>query len=152
MPDRDDATPDPQQPVSSPPPGTASVRRVPPGKGTASVRRLPPDPVDVRRAELPELEESGPRERAGGRGNLDLILDIPVPVTVELGHARMKVEDLLELHEGAVIELDRRAGEPVDVLVNGSLVAQGEIVVVDDAFGVRITSLPGALPRVAGGR
>jgi len=95
--------------------------------------------VAVRRPSLAELEAEAP---APGRGrNLDLVLDISVPVTVELGHTRMKIADLLSLHSGAVIELDRRAGEPVDLLVNGKLIGQGEVVVVEDSFGIRITAI-----------
>jgi len=98
-----------------------------------------PGDVKVRRAELTELSgDDGPGDR--GR-NLDLVLDIPVPVTVELGTAAVRIEDLLSMHVGSLLELDRRAGDAVDVLVNGTLIAKGEVVVVDDAFGVRITSI-----------
>lgn len=73
--------------------------------------------------------------------DLDLLADVDLVVTVELGRVRIAVRDLLRLAEGSVVELDRAVGAPVDVLVNGSLVARGDVVVVDDELGVRITEL-----------
>jgi flagellar motor switch protein FliN/FliY len=73
--------------------------------------------------------------------SFELLLDVPLRVTVQLGQSRMRVHDLLELAQGEVIELDRLAGEPVDILVNGRMVAQGEIVVVNDRYGVRVVSV-----------
>ena len=102
--------------------------------------------VGIRPAQLAELTpDDGPEDR---KANLDLVLDIEVPVTVELGHASVRIEDLLALHVGAVLELDRRAGDAVDILVNGQPIARGEVVVVDDAFGVRITSIAEPAQRV----
>lgn len=75
------------------------------------------------------------------RQNLDLLLDIPLQVTVELGRTSQKVEDVLDLVPGSIVELDKLAGEPVDVLVNNKLVAKGEVVVIDENFGVRITDI-----------
>lgn len=83
----------------------------------------------------------GPGADPGRRGDLDLLADVDLVVTVELGRVALKVRDLLRLTEGSVVELDRAAGAPVDVLVNGSLVARGDVVVVDDELGVRITEL-----------
>jgi flagellar motor switch protein FliN/FliY len=73
--------------------------------------------------------------------NLDLILDIPVTVSVEIGRASMNIRKLLQLNQGHVVELDRLAGESLDVLVNGTLLAHGEVVVVNDKFGVRLTDV-----------
>src|SRR5205823_4185809 len=81
---------------------------------------------------------------------LDMILDIPLDVTVELGRVRMLIKDVLELSSGSIIELDRIAGEPVDLLVNGRLVAKGEVVVIEDNFGIRITEIATPAERVAG--
>src|SRR5579872_278176 len=81
---------------------------------------------------------------------LDMILDIPLDVTVELGRVRMLIRDVLELSTGSVIELDRIAGEPVDLLVNGRLVAKGEVVVIEDNFGLRISEIVSPAERVAG--
>lgn len=80
--------------------------------------------------------------------NLDLILDIPVTLAVELGHTKMQIRNLLQLAQGSVVELDRLAGEPMDVLVNGCLIAQGEVVVVNDKFGIRLTDIVSPAERV----
>ena len=79
-----------------------------------------------------------------GRRNLDLILDISVPVSVELGHTNMLVKDILALSQGSIVELDKVAGTPVDLFVRGKLLAQGEVVVVDENFGVKITNICGS--------
>lgn len=73
--------------------------------------------------------------------NLDMILDIPVNLTVELGRTKIAIRNLLQLAQGSVVELDGLAGEPMNVLVNGTLVAQGEVVVVNDKFGIRLTDI-----------
>lgn len=73
--------------------------------------------------------------------NIDLLLDVSLRVTVELGRTRMKLAQILELQHGSVVELDRLAGDPVDIFVNDRMVAHGEVVVVDDKFGVRITEM-----------
>jgi flagellar motor switch protein FliN/FliY len=80
--------------------------------------------------------------------NLDLILDIPLTVTVELGRSKMLINDLLQLGQGAVIELTKLVGEPLEVLVNDKLVARGEVVVVNDKFGVRLTDIVSPMERV----
>ena len=76
-----------------------------------------------------------------GRQDIDMILDIPVQLTVELGRTRIPIKHILQLAQGSVIELDALAGEPMDVLVNGCLIAQGEVVVVNDKFGIRLTDI-----------
>ena len=73
--------------------------------------------------------------------DFDLILDIPVHLTVELGRTKISIRNLLQLAHGSVVELDGMAGEPLDVLVNGTLIAQGEVVVVNDKFGIRLTDI-----------
>ena len=79
---------------------------------------------------------------ANGAGNdLNMILDIPVQLTVELGRTRIPIKNILQLAQGSVVELDAMAGEPMDVLVNGFLIAQGEVVVVNDKFGIRLTDI-----------
>ncbi|MFZ5614502.1 MAG: flagellar motor switch protein FliN [Pseudomonadota bacterium] len=85
---------------------------------------------------------------AAGPANLDLILDIPVTLAVELGRTKIQIRNLLQLAQGSVVELDRLAGEPMDVLVNGCLVAQGEVVVVNDKFGIRLTDIVSPVERV----
>ena len=83
----------------------------------------------------------GPRGAPAVRGGLELLHDVEMEVTAELGRTRMTVRDLLSLAPGAVIELDRLAGGPADLLVNGRLIARGEVVVIDENFGIRITEI-----------
>ncbi|MGZ5179100.1 MAG: flagellar motor switch protein FliN [Ramlibacter sp.] len=78
---------------------------------------------------------------AAQRDDIDMVLDIPVQLTVELGRTRIPIKHILQLAQGSVIELDALAGEPMDVLVNGFLIAQGEVVVVNDKFGIRLTDI-----------
>ena len=75
------------------------------------------------------------------KGDIDRVLDIPVQLTAELGHARITIKNLLQLSQGSVVELDGLAGEPMNVFINGYLIAQGEVVVVDDKFGIRLTDI-----------
>lgn len=77
----------------------------------------------------------------GAMRDLEMIMDIPVKLTVELGRTRLTIKQLLELAQGSVIELDGLAGEPMDILINGYLIAQGEVVVIDDKYGIRITEI-----------
>jgi flagellar motor switch protein FliN/FliY len=76
-----------------------------------------------------------------GRPELDVILDIPVTISMEVGRTPISIRNLLQLNQGSVIELDRLAGEPLDVLVNGTLIAHGEVVVVNEKFGIRMTDV-----------
>ena len=78
---------------------------------------------------------------AGGGENMGLIMDVPLEVTVELGRTKKAISDILNFSPGTIIELDKIAGEPIDVLVNGKLVARGEVVVIEESFGVRVTEI-----------
>lgn len=89
----------------------------------------------------PEIEQSAEKSNGRPGGNIDLLMDVSLKITVELGRTFMTLRQVLELQQGSVIELDRLAGEVVDVCINERLFAQGEVVVVDDKFGVRITKL-----------
>ena len=93
----------------------------------------------------PEAPADGARAALGlpSGAALNMVKDIPVTLSIELGRASMSIKQLLELDQGAVIELDRMVDEPMDVLVNGTLVARGEVVVIDDTFGVRLTDVAG---------
>lgn len=73
--------------------------------------------------------------------NLNLLMDIPLKVTVELGRTQKQIKDILELSQGSIVELDKLAGEPVDILVNNKLIAKGEVVVIDENFGVRVIDI-----------
>jgi flagellar motor switch protein FliN/FliY len=83
-----------------------------------------------------------------GEVNLDVILDVPVSLSLEVGRARIPIRNLLQLNQGSVVELERAAGEPLDVYVNGTLIAQGEVVVVNDRFGVRLTDVVSPSERI----
>ncbi len=80
--------------------------------------------------------------------NLDVILDIPVTISLEIGRTGINIRNLLQLNQGSVVELDRLAGEPLDVLVNGTLIAHGEVVVVNEKFGVRLTDIISTADRI----
>lgn len=98
---------------------------------------------DVASAELEEFAEPEPSRYVAAEGspNLDVVLDIPVTLSMEVGSTQITIRNLLQLNQGSVIELDRLAGEPLDVLVNGTLVAHGEVVVVNEKFGIRLTDV-----------
>ncbi len=101
---------------------------------------------DVQPAELDELVDepiTGEEKR-----KLDTILDIPVTISMEVGRSLISIRNLLQLNQGSVVELDRVAGEPLDVLVNGTLIAHGEVVVVNDKFGIRLTDVISQIERI----
>lgn len=85
--------------------------------------------------------EAATHTEAGDAPDLDVILDIPIRISMEVGSTAITIRNLLQLNQGSVIELDRLAGEPLDVLVNGTLIAHGEVVVVNDKFGIRMTDV-----------
>lgn len=87
------------------------------------------------------FEQFGATPTGGAIQDFDMILDIPVALTVELGRTKISIRNLLQLAHGSVVELEGLAGEPMDVLVNGTLIAQGEVVVVNDKFGIRLTDI-----------
>ncbi len=100
---------------------------------------------DVQPAPMEEFDASAPAkgnfEIKEGAPELDVILDIPVSISMEVGNTQIPIRNLLQLNQGSVIELDRLAGEPLDVLVNGTLIAHGEVVMVNDKFGIRLTDV-----------
>ena len=98
-------------------------------------------------ADFDELEEDKDITPAEKR-KLDTILDIPVTISMEVGRSHISIRNLLQLNQGSVVELDRVAGEPLDVLVNGTLIAHGEVVVVNDKFGIRLTDVISQIERI----
>jgi flagellar motor switch protein FliN/FliY len=114
--------------------------------GTARAGPEPGTIAGVRETTLSELESED--TGAGSERNLDFLLDIPLEVSVELGRTSMLVADLLRLSQGSVVELAKNAGEPLDILVNRKLVARGEVVVVNDRFGIRLTDVISHAERV----
>lgn len=102
---------------------------------------------DLAKAKFENLEDEviGATE---GAVDLDMILDIPVTISVEIGRTKINISNLLRLNQGSVVELDRIAGEPMDVLVNGTLIAHGEVVVVNEKFGIRLTDVLSTAERI----
>lgn len=111
------------------------------------------EPVDdVRAAIFQEVDKQDERSASSGIStdelNLDVILDVPVTLSMEIGRTQINIRNLLQLNQGSVVELDRFAGEPLDVLVNGTLVAHGEVVVINEKFGIRLTDVISVSERV----
>lgn len=96
-------------------------------------------------ANFDELTDSSTH---GSDVNLDVVLDIPVNLSMEIGRTKISIRNLLQLNQGSVVELERLAGEPMDVLVNGTLIARGEVVVVNEKFGIRLTDIISPAERV----
>lgn len=97
--------------------------------------------VNVSPVVFQSFDEEPTSKSKEDKENLELILDVPLTITVELGKTKKLIKDILELSEGSIIELDKLAGEPVDILANGKYIAKGEVVVIDENFGVRITDI-----------
>ncbi|TAJ94357.1 MAG: flagellar motor switch protein FliN [Gammaproteobacteria bacterium] len=106
-----------------------------------------PGGADYSRAPMPNLQPGG-NGSLDEENNLNVILDVPVVMSMEIGRTSISIRNLLQLTQGSVIELDRLAGEPLDVLVNGTLVAHGEVVVVNEKFGIRLTDVISPADRV----
>ncbi|MBO9491738.1 flagellar motor switch protein FliN [Endozoicomonas sp. G2_1] len=98
--------------------------------------------------ELEELQDSDSPISSEEKRKLDTILDIPVTISMEVGRSQISIRNLLQLNQGSVVELDRVAGEALDVLVNGTLIAHGEVVVVNDKFGIRLTDVISQVERI----
>ncbi|WP_018949563.1 MULTISPECIES: flagellar motor switch protein FliN [unclassified Thioalkalivibrio] len=116
--------------------GAASAQEAP--KTEKKERKHKPDSA----AEALQPEQlSGVVQGDGEEMNLEMVLDVPVTIAMEIGRTRIPIRNLLQLNQGSVVELDRLAGEPLDVLVNGTLIAHGEVVVVNEKFGIRLTDV-----------
>jgi flagellar motor switch protein FliN/FliY len=112
------------------------------GPGDDVAMEMAPETAQFRQLK-PEAEGM-----ASGDVKIDAILDVPITIAMEIGRARINIRNLLQLNQGSVVELDRLAGEPMDVLVNGTLIAQGEVVVVNEKFGIRLTDIVSPADRV----
>ncbi|MCG8428376.1 MAG: flagellar motor switch protein FliN [Chromatiales bacterium] len=99
-------------------------------------------------AESATFNELSAEPSTQGEVSLDAILDVPVTISMEIGRTQINIRNLLQLNQGSVVELDRLAGEPMDVMVNGTLIAQGEVVVVNEKFGIRLTDIISPADRV----
>lgn len=102
---------------------------------------------EIQAAPLEQLKDEGVKNSTD-TPELEVILDIPVIISMEVGHTQIPIRNLLQLNQGSVIELDRLAGEPLDVLVNGTLIAHGEVVMVNDKFGIRLTDVVSQSERI----
>jgi len=102
----------------------------------------------VQKANFESLAQEPSRAKAQEDVDLDVVLDIPVTVSMEIGRTRIPIRNLLQLNQGSVVELDRLAGEPLDVFANGTLIAHGEVVVVNEKFGIRLTDVMSPTERV----
>ncbi len=102
--------------------------------------------AEARPAEFDDLKEEA--QQGSREVNLEVILDVPVTLSMEVGRTRIPIRNLLQLNQGSVVELDRAAGEPLDVFVNGTLVAHGEVVVVNEKFGIRLTDVISPAERI----
>ena len=109
--------------------------------GTAMAEQATAPAPAAESAKPHAFNQLGPSGAATTQNDLDMILDIPVQLTVELGRAKMPIKNLLQLAQGSVVELSGMAGEPLDVMINGFLIAQGEVVVVNDKLGIRLTDI-----------
>ena len=103
---------------------------------------------EAKPVELDELQEEDAPITGAEKRKLDAILDIPVTIAMEVGRSHISIRNLLQLNQGSVVELDRVAGEALDVLVNGTLIAHGEVVVVNDKFGIRLTDVISQVERI----
>jgi flagellar motor switch protein FliN/FliY len=102
----------------------------------------------VQAAPVNDLQPGPTAAAAGGDINLDVVLDIPVTLSMEVGRSRISIRNLLQLNQGSVVELERATGEPLDVYVNGTLVAHGEVVVINEKFGIRLTDVISPAERI----
>ncbi len=106
------------------------------------------DDDDIEAQPLDELIDEGAPINVGDNPDLEVILDIPVSISMVVGNTQISIRNLLQLNQGSVIELDRLAGEPLDVMVNNTLIAHGEVVVVNEKFGIRLTDVVSAAERI----
>jgi flagellar motor switch protein FliN len=104
--------------------------------------------AEAQPAELGNLKAEPPDPGVNRELNLDVVLDIPVTLSIEVGRSRLSIRNLLQLNQGSVVELDRATGEALDVYVNGTLIAHGEVVVVNEKFGIRLTDVISPAERI----
>ncbi len=131
------AQPMPQQPM----PDQGYGYPPPYGYGYPPYGYPAPQPMNIQNAQLHSFDPANLNLSGNQKDNLQLLMDVPLQISVELGSAKRKVKDILEFTQGTIIELERQAGAPVDIIVNGNLIAKGDVVVIDDNFAVRITEI-----------
>jgi flagellar motor switch protein FliN/FliY len=140
LPEREEAAPPSPASFAAPSVSPAASPRKAAAKKAADGPRA--QPVSVQPLRLASFDGEGEAEAPEeSQDNFDLILGVPLEVSVEIGRTRMAVKNILEIRQGSIVELDRQAGDPVDIIVNGQLIAKGDVVIIDDNFGVRITEI-----------
>lgn len=121
-------------------------------QGATADNQATPNPQDTAAkaaaVQFSEFSKDGKKVAPNANKDMDLILDIPVTISLEVGRTSISIKNLLQLNQGSVVELDRYAGEPLDVLVNGTLIAHAEVVVVNEKFGIRLTDVVSANERL----
>lgn len=127
----------------APQPGVEQAPQ-PVAPGGANTKAAEPRKADAKPAFFGTLKE----ESAGAVGNLGMVLDIPVTISVEIGRTRMMIKELLQLGQGTVVELEKLAGEPMEIYVNGRLIARGEAVVINEKFGIKLTDIVSPSERI----
>ena len=138
----------PKSAAAAPQPAAAAAK---PAAAAPKPAASPRQPVSVRPVQLQNFDDE-PTYIGGDEpsGNLGLVMGVPLEVSVEIGKTRMSVKEILEIRQGSLIELDRQAGDPVDIMVNGQLIARGDVVIIDDDFGVRVTEILSEKGRMPG--
>lgn len=117
---------------------------MPGGQGGDQPGIIKQSDVNVQRAQFPNFGGAQPAFAAPlTSGNMDLLMNVPLSVSVEIGKTKRKIKDIIDFNQGTVIELEKQAGAPVDIVVNGQLIARGDVVVINDNFAVRITEILG---------
>lgn len=141
MPQMQQPMPQMPQPMQMPVPDQGAYGYPPYGYGYPPYGYPTPQPMNIQNAQLHSFESADINLTGSQKDNLQLLMDVPLQISVEIGSARRKVKDILEFTQGTIIELERQAGAPVDIIVNGNLIAKGDVVVIDDNFAVRITEI-----------
>ncbi len=143
---KDDAEAMAEAAIAEATPASASAEEAP-AKAAEDTPASSNQADDYKQAELTDLSDM-PKVSSAEEPNLDVILDIPVTLSMEIGRTEIPINHLMQLNQGSVVELDRLAGEPMDVLINGTLIAHGEVVVVNEKFGIRLTDVISPAERV----
>lgn len=135
------------------PNGAAPNTAAPKAAAATAAPAAPPagqsrDAAKAKTVPMPPLSEDTRAESGSEARNMEVILDIPVTISMEIGRSKVPIRSLLQLNQGSVVELDRMAGEPLDVMVNGTLIAHGEVVVVNERYGIRFTDVVSPAERV----
>ena len=140
-----EAPSEPNPPAKAPVAGTKEEKKQPAAVDNSSTQKEEQpsnqNKVSVQPLRFENFDAETPKPAEDENGNLSMIMSVPLDITVEIGRARKMVHEILEIRSGSVVELDKQAGDPVDVIVNGQLMARGDVVVIDDNFGVRITEI-----------